>query len=328
MIEEFEPTKEREIKIGINSNVFLEYSLTQEETFETFEYSVKFLDVFKETGVKLVRVGASFDAWVLGNKREQEFDDLYIEELRKRGFELFLADTQHQSYLTKNPLSWNEFKKIHLERIRFYVKRYSPEYYSVVTELLIYHNFNIKDDFDVDEWVSHTQNLPNVVKEVSSKTKTIVYITADSIPKGGGEYFLKVLDMKNLDIIGIDFYSAKGFKLTDELLKISHSQEHKKELWLPETWYGLTFLCSPQWKENLDAKWIEACYNYAKSRNFDAYLPWTFGYFVTYNCEYLGEEIDFSQRTESFYTFKSLVEGKTKYLWLKEFSVMSRFTIA
>jgi len=297
--QQFSVASHHPIKIGLGNHVFLGYSFTGTDYLGKEDFAFPYLDwLIKKLGsekVDFLRIGVSYDAWALGNKKEQELADKYIQKIREAHIPLFLTDTQHQLYLMgANRLSFDDFAKVQLARTEFFVKRYQPEYYSIVTEVEMY-KYNIKDDFDVDKWVAQTEKLSDLVKRISPSTKTVAYI---NMSDKSVEYFKKVLKIKSLDAVGIDFYSFddlnKAIKLMDEV----KPHDYGKELWLAETYYGLGWPCAPAAKENLDAEWLKMTYEFAQHYNADAYIPWPFEHLLTYNCSTLGQKINFSGQTK------------------------------
>lgn len=300
--QQFQAEQHRPMKIGVGNHVFLGYSLTGDDYLEKEDFAFPYLDWLleetRENRLDFLRIGVSYDAWVLGNKKEQALSDKYIEKIRKSGVPLFLTDTQHQEYLLgKNMITFDEHTALQLERTEFFVKRYKPEYYSIVTEVEGYNLLNIKEELDVDKWIIQTEKLADLVKSISPETKTVAYIDLGEGEKSF-DYFKKALRIKSLDVIGLDFYGFGIMKKARKLLDEVDPHDYGKELWIAETYYGMSFPCAPKSKESLDAAWLKMSYEFAQHYKADAYIPWPFEHLLTYKCAFLGEKVDFSDRTE------------------------------
>jgi len=266
----------------------------------------KMLDVFRELPIDVIRVGGLDDSWRLGNREEIDLADKLMEKVRRAGWKLFIADTQHSAHLFSNPVSWEEFQRIHLRRIEFLARRYRPQYYAVVTEASTYHAFGVKGKMDVDRWVGQTRRALAVVRQVDPLIRTAVVIGPENAAEQA--FFRKLLRVPNLDIIALEIYYPHEFPVLDRLLA-EHPHKFGKQLWVGESWSGMPspYTNVPD-KEAEDEKWVKLIAYYALAHDFDAVMFWPFQYFVTYTKFQEGTgSIDFSKRTRPFRAYKQLI---------------------
>lgn len=266
----------------------------------------KMLDVFRELPIDVVRVGGLDDSWRLGNREEIDLADKLMEKVRRAGWKLFIADTQHSAHLFSNPVSWEEFQRIHLRRIEFLARRYRPQYYAVVTEASTYHAFGVKGKMDVDRWVEQTRRALAVVRQVDPGIRTAVVIGPENAAEQS--FFRKLLRVPDLDIIALEIYYPHEFPVLDRLLA-EHPHKFGKQLWVGESWSGMPspYTNVPD-KEEEDEKWVKLITYYALAHDFDAVMFWPFQYFVTYKKFQEGNgSIDFSKRTRPFRAYQELI---------------------
>ena len=313
-IREWQPEKYYPMKFGVDTQIFVGMGEleTDEKNLSSYAFSDGMLDVFLELDLDVIRVGVLDDAWRLGKKKEIELSDRLIKKIRKSGKKLFLADTQHSPYLLENKVSWKEFQKIHLERLELFAKRYKPDYFCVVTEPSVYHDFGIKGGMDPEKWLIQTRKAADLVKKINSKIKTIVSVRQEH--ERDDIYLKQVFTLKNVDIVGVEAYYPDDLRKIREVLQ-AIPDRHGKKIWITESWNGMPFpYTTVKDKAMEDAEWIRAVTYFAQKHGFEGLFLWPFQYFVTYE-RFDNKEgrIDFSKRTESYRSFRKVIsEVKNK----------------
>lgn len=273
----------------------------------------KQLSVLEEIGVDIIRIDLNYDAWLYSGSsdetvRERGVErirvyDAVVSQIRADGRELMIADACAEQYWKKT-MTWEEFRAVFLERVETLAERYRPEYYVVVKEPYWYASYHsdkgfVKEEVTPEMWADLSEELCDIVKEVSPTTKTAVA----EIPqfKETKEYFRRVKDIPNLDIIGIDLYAGGEIEHVTEVIR--EVRESGKEIWILETWLGAFPEKWPKMEEwrVLEAKWITLTVYYSQSNNIGGYLPFFSGRFTK-------KTSDGWQRTPSFYAYKSVIE--------------------
>lgn len=309
--QDWQPAAYRAMTFGGCTSSFIGSSYTQSlagpgDSIQSFPAAVEIVKAIREAGGVVIRIGASDDAWQLNDTEDIRLSDALVEAVRGLGGKLMLADNQHPEHLRYYPVSWEEFKGIHLRRIAFLTQRYRPDYYNVVTEVSSYHKAGVKGHFDVGEWVRQTEQAVDLVKQINPQTKTSVSIVPEE--RNDERFFQEVLKLKNLDIVGFDIYFRDQFQAAERLLATAHPHRFGKQLWITETWNGLAFPWARPSKAKEDAKWIRTAFLFAQKNNLDGFLPWPFGYFNVYYEPWSQREVDYSGRTLAFQAYKEVIE--------------------
>ncbi len=220
--------------------------------------------------------------------------------------------------LFKNsPVTWDEFKEQHLRHTRIFMERYRPDYYVVIKEPWWYQRAMkmISTDVTPEMWYELAVEACNLVKEINPNTKTAVAIYPQGTFKGGNEekFYELCANISNLDIMGVDCYDDKDLEITaNELIPYVPSD---KKIWMLESWNGGGSSFLQPWKKEDDAKWIKKSVKYSQEHNFDGYIVFYPLHFSSYT-KY--KNVDWSQRTPAFYTFKEVIEENRQNDDLKE----------
>ncbi len=307
-IKEWKPSKFHPMILGVDTQVFIGggYLAQEKKNIESYAFAEEMLKVAVESGVEIIRIGALDDAWRRGDTREIVLADKLVAKIRESGLKLLMVDTQHSEYLSKHPVTWDQFRSIHLQRVKRFTRRYHPDFYVVVTEPSTYLHWGIQGRPDIKEWVRLTRSAAEAVKQIRPGTKTGICI--DVGDRYNEEYYRRVLALQDLDIVGMEIYKPSQFAEAEALLS-DHPHRHGKALWLFETWSGMPYpFTNVPTKEREDAKWIEASVYFAQRHQYDAYLVWPFQYFITYDRDYdRTGRVDYTGRTRPFSVFKKLV---------------------
>jgi len=308
-IDEWRPREFHPMMFGVDTQIFIGMGELAEDGrhLSSYAMSTNLLNVFDDLDLDLIRVGVLDDAWRLKKEREIELSDQIIRRIRKSGKELVLADTQHSPYLLEHKVSWREFRKIHLRRIEFFTRRYHPDYYCVVTEPSVYHDFGVQGPMDVEKWLQETEAAVDLVKRLDPSVRTLVSVLPEGVKDRA--YIKRLFSIRNLDIVGLEAYYPKNIREIEKILKALPGRRGKK-IWMTETWSGTPFPYTKiRDKDQEDAKWIQAMTYFAQRNEFSALLLWPFQYFVTYERYDSSQEgIDYSRRTTSFYSYKNRIQ--------------------
>lgn len=260
------------------------------------------LKVIEETGVDVVRLDLSYDAWMINDKANIERHDKIIQQIRDDSKLLMIADKGADSFIG-HPVTWEEFKKQHLKHTRIFMERYRPDYYVVVKEPVWYRDFEkmISTETTPEMWRGLAKEACSIVKEISPNTKTAIAI----YPSGEQEeeFFKKVADIDNLDIMGVDCYDDKDLGMTAN--KLLPYVPPDKKIWMLESWNGGGSSYLQPWKKEADAEWINKSVRYSQEQNFGGYIvyyPLHFSSYMKY------KNVNWTQRTSAFYAFKEVVE--------------------
>jgi hypothetical protein len=247
--------------------------------------------------------------------RQAAYEEEYMAEVLDSGVPLLLSDSQYSPYLLvkandDGKTTWDDFAKLHLERVRHYAELYQPAYYEVVTEPNSYANFSgieLADDEteQLDAWVAHTQDLIAAVREVSPETRIGVTISLGQ--DLDEQYYTRVLEMDGLDFIGLRIYQPAAFDRIETLIaEKGHPRDFGKELWITETWYG--YCLASQRSMAMDAQWLEVAVAFAAKERIAAVFPSDFGCFLQAGGTLFASDVRLEGRTDAWKTWRALVE--------------------
>lgn len=290
--------------MGVSTSLILGEGTLSRKDFDNYSLAEGTINAALETGAVTVRVGAVDDAWILGNKEEIELDDRLIERLKKKGASLFFWDWQYSSVLSRKKVSWNEYKKLHLKRIEFFINRYRPDYYSIVTEPTASQYYNVNEKVGLEQWFEHIREMTDHLKARYPGLKLAVL----AVPGEDDAFLEGVLDIKGLDIIGIEIYYRRHVEALERYLEKHHPHDRGKQIWMLETWAGMPYpFTKVKDKEKEDIDWMKMMVNIAKNNGFDGFMPWPWMYFISYDSNFLmSPRPDFSSRTEIFRIYRDL----------------------
>lgn len=335
--------------MGANGGVALGYSFAYNSADtstaeDNFNVRLAELNASLDTGASPIRVTASGDTLLEAEKplifvpagednEEAEPDpaysverldeqlareERYMARIAESGAALLISDSQYSPYLLTRanqedvePLTWDEFTALHVERVRHYASTYQPVAYGVVTEPSAYETYSAVDlpseveDENLDAWVAHTVELADAVRAETPDVLIGVTISLDS--EFDLRYYERVLELEEVDFVSIDVFQQAAIERIEELLdERGHPADHGKALWITETWYG--FCMAPQRSMELDSLWLEAITAFAAKENLAAVMPTSFGCFLQPGGTLLLPEVDANGRTEAFEAWQRLVD--------------------
>ncbi len=251
-------------------------------------------------------------------KEQLEREERYMNRIAESGAALLISDSQYSPYLLTRanqedaePLPWDEFTALHVERVRHYARTYRPAAYGVVTEPSAYETYSAielpsdDEDENLDAWIAHTEELAAAVRDEVPDALIGVTISLDN--EFELDYYERVLELDAVDFISIDVFQQAAFTRIEEILdERGHPADHAKALWITETWYG--FCMAPQRSMELDALWLETVTAFAAKENLAAVMPTSFGCFLQPGGTLLLPNVDENGRTEAFEVWQRLVE--------------------
>ena len=246
-------------------------------------------------------------------RQQQAYEERFMQRVLESGVKLVIADSQYTPYLLVKggesaDIAWDDFRAYHRQRIEHYASLYQPYAYEIVNEPGAYTNFSDLADFEseaqqLELWVEHTQDLIELVREVSPETLVGVSIAPQN--EFDLDYYERVLDM-GIDFVAFRVYQPAQFDLIeDALAQRGRPQEHGAQLWLAETWYG--YCLAPQRSMTLDSEWLETAVAFAARYDASAVLPNDFGCFLQPGGTLFAGDVNETGRTEVWNTWKRLI---------------------
>ena len=247
--------------------------------------------------------------------RQQAYEADYMARIEESGAELHLSDSQYSPYLLvwsndAGDIPWTDFAALHEERIRRFAQLYQPARYEVVTEPNAYGEYSgidLPDDEAerLDLWVAHTEALRDAVREESPDTQVGVTIAIQS--EFDLDYYERILDVEGIDFISFRVYQPGAFDVIEDILdERGRPQDHGKELWLVETWYG--YCLAPQRSMALDSEWLEVVVAFASKESISGVMPSDYGCFLQEGGTLFSDTVDVEGRTEVWKTWRDLVQ--------------------
>lgn len=246
-------------------------------------------------------------------EEQQAYEEQFMARVLESGIDLVIADSQYTPYLLvkggeEADIAWDEFREYHRQRVEHYATAYQPYAYEIVNEPAAYSDYSDLADFEntdqqLELWVAHTQDLIDLVREVSPDTLVGVSIAPQN--EFDLDYYERVLEL-GIDFVAFRVYQPAQYDLIEETLaERGRPQDHGAELWLAETWYG--YCLAPQRSMALDAEWLEAAVAFAARHDGSAVLPNDFGCFLQPGGTLFAAEIDENGRTEVWETWQRLI---------------------
>lgn len=332
------------VVVGANLNVTLGYSFFTDKADDDPRLDVRMaeLNAMIEAGAPVVRLSAGGDSYLEeqtprlfepaddDEKTEEEIaaesadriarqraaETEFMTAIQAGGIDLFFSDSQYSPYLLiwandEEKITWDDFTRIHEERIRRYAGEFTPAFYSVVAEPEAYEQYSAlaeeeDDQKKLDRWVAHTETLIAAVQDVSPDTQIGVTVALQS--DFDMDYYERVLALDGLDFVSFRAFQPAAFeRLDDMLIERGAPQDFGKTMWLVETWYG--YCLAPQRSMELDSIWLEAVAAYAAKTGITGVLAADFGCFVqeggTLFQDYDGKD----GRTDVWKTWGALIQA-------------------
>jgi len=291
---EWKPASYHQMKFG---TLFPPLSYEGYRYQEDTNFSDTYLTALEPFKADILRIDLYYDAWLNNDAKRIKTIDKIIRHIGEKKYALMIADASAEQYQRKK-MSWNEFRTTYLTRVRTLTEKYKPEYYVIVKEITWYDKIgNLEKKPSTEQWADLTKELARTVKEISPNTKVAVGF----VPQNEKEYFYKVSEMKDVDILGFDVYDKDwSLPATEELSKYAKSKG--KELWMLETWLHYLPSTGKSWKKEIDAKWIKAMVYFSQNNGFQGYVPFFAGHFFSYS------EKQIEGITPAFNSYKSVIE--------------------
>lgn len=344
------------VTLGVNANITLGYSFLTADEGDDSNLDVRLaeLDAILDTGAPIVRLSVGGDMLLEADTprmfkvdedpdaknantaednadrqaRQLADETVFMTRLDDAGVDLLFSDSQYTPYMLvwanddKDAVQWDDFTRLHENRIRHYAAAYHPARYTIVNEPDAYKQYSAVKDPDsssgsdssdnsdadyLDAWVAHTENLIAAVKEESPDTLVGVAIALQS--DSDLDYYERVLSLDGLDYVGFRLFQAAAFDRLEEILdEYGHPNEFGKELWIMETWYG--YCLAPQRSMTLDSKWLEVVTAFAAQNGVSGVLTADFGCFVQAGGTLFQEyEAASDDRTAVWETWRDLIQA-------------------
>jgi hypothetical protein len=275
----------------------------------------KEIEMLAQAGMSVMRIDLDYDPWIFNDTEEiGKYDDA-VAEIRRAGRRLMIADAAGESYRHRRKVSWSQYRREWVDRVRTIAARYKPDYYVVVKEpgwyWLMPSDFLISQPWaKPDEWVELTRQLTAAVKSVSPRTRTAVAVPGNSIYHGKARdtilaYYTAATGLPDLDIIGFDTYTPTSFTDTERFIR--EVGLHGKQPWLLEAWSHGGQRQFPD-QEAIDSGYVEAAAGFAQRINAGGVVYFFTKYLASYDPPPSTEQelLEFySKRTPAF----SAVQG-------------------
>jgi hypothetical protein len=309
-MDEFAPSEYHEMKFGVTmpleiSGIF--YS--KEDGEDRFKMWMAILDATDEVNVEIIKVFLSDLAWQVNNTYSIELTDRFFEQARKRGKKLMLLFDYGGTYPPN--FTWEKYRELALRNVRFFTKRYEPEYFIVMQEITTTVEIYLVEPVGVDKWIELTKELIRIVKEESPDTKIVVSPAVGFLFPKENEYYEELLHLEGVDIIGFQMFTPYSIEEANHALSRFHPHDYGKELWIIESWYTLWGSWYQPWNKENDAKWIKLMTYYAQKNGFDGFISFYSSLFISYE-SHLLDKINYTERTPAFYAYKEIIEEVRK----------------
>lgn len=315
---EWKPNETKHLELG--ASLLSLAALNIHRDYVTEKVISENLKLLVDSGVSIVRIELNYDPWLENNQEEIKKYDFAVNEIRKNGKKLLIADAAAERYRNKEKLTWEQFKSVWVERVKIVAERYKPDYYIVVKEpgwywLMPWDVLISRPWTKLNDWITLTEKLIKVVKEVSPETKIAIATPGNSLyhDQAGDiilNYYKAAVKMEGLDIIGVDIYTIRSFEDTERFVK--EVGLNGKELWILETW-GQTHALNPPVpaRESLDTKFVRVATYFAQKINGNGVVFFFTQLFAAYEeiPQTEAGQIEFyKKRTAPFYEVQKLAQ--------------------
>lgn len=261
------------------------------------------INLLSETGVEFIILYLMYDPWMDQDTETINKIDKAVEQIRRNNKKVCIGlcgvykwfgpyTIPSLENVGHGKVDFDTWSRTYLEMAETLVKRYDPDYVAISIEAQVVQAGQINEIRPPSDWIEITRVVADKVKEISSDTIVIVpTITRQEPPDL--EFLEGIMDLKNVDIVGLDFYDGlyDTFQSVDTLLSYRNKE---KEFWISETWDDMT----GKYMDNLADKYIIASIYYAQNKNLRGYSL------------YFGRNLhtkDF-EKTPAFYTYKEVIE--------------------
>lgn len=332
------------LRMGSNTNVILGYSFDTPEEDDDPRLDVRLaeFDAALEAGASIIRLSASGDMLLEAEtprmfpvdedaddaeqqaqdvaarlERQREAEQVYVDHVLESGVDLLLSDSQLSYYTwfwsndedADEKFTWESFTDIQAWRVGYYAELLQPAFYEIINEPETYGEFDglasDNDDEKLEQWLAQTERLIKIVKDVSPDTK--IGVTFSLAQDFDLIYYEHVLDMDDIDFIGVRIFQPAAFDRLEEIIdEYGHPADHGKELWILETWYGYCF--APQRSMELDATWLELTAAFAASNNISTILASDYGCFLQKGGTWSRSVNDLDNRTDVWERWQQVIE--------------------
>ena len=263
------------------------------------------LSMLNSTGASCVRIDMGYDAWLLNYTSAQDNMTAIVNQIRKDGKCLIIADASAE-YYRHHQLPWTQFKAAWVQRVTTLAKLYHPDYYIVVKEPGWYYpmiqNYRLNPQvFAASQWNNLTVQLADAVHNVSPNTKIGVAVPGESLQYQNIEnYLANVTRMPQVSFIGFDVYGSGD--LGYSLAFLDNYGSNGKQVWITETWDNVNGPVDTPQQKVLDSYYMVFAYFLAQHMNATVVIPFFTDSFSSYT-----EPANYSNHTPVYYVFKQLV---------------------
>lgn len=315
-IERYRPEAPRSMMFGVHVADLGVNTLNSPNDANYHTISSEVLKAAGEAGADVAVLSLFYDAWMEGDGLIVAESEKLVGSVKASGLRLFTVDQGARYTLQDKNLSLTEFAALHRNYTRFFAERFKPEYYSVISEPDTYHYTGaVKEAFNLTAWVEEARISAREVKKVSPETKVGVSIYYD---ENELKFYREAIKLEELDFIGLNVYSygssalhlfhVDALEMFQQVIDQDPPRKYGKALWITETWNGVGGSLFQGWKEDSDAKWIQATAYFAESNGVEGCVI-NYGYhLISYRGPWMGGEVDLSSRTKVFYALKALTE--------------------
>ncbi len=121
------------------------------------------LAMLLKTGASCVRIDIGYDAWLSNQQNIQADITSLIDQIRRAGKCLIIADAAAERYRTY-PLPWTQFQQAWIQRVKTLYALYKPDFYILVKEPgwyvpMVSDSLTNPDFQNLSTWVTLVQNL-------------------------------------------------------------------------------------------------------------------------------------------------------------------------
>ena len=275
------------------------------------------LNMLASTGIGSVRIDINYAPWLqLDQKTINEISSA-IQGARNIGLKIIIADAASETYRSSGGISWSQFQRLWIQRVRTIASLYNPDYYIVIKEpgwyVPMVSDSNSNPLFrSPSSWINLTQNLADAVLGVSPNTKVGVSVAADSVGTNPSLYVPYLRGIESLGVVsfvGFDIYTKSGFTTTRNFLtKIGSGG---KSIWIAEAWSAASSTAGDPSRANLDSSWIQMLYYFGESQiHVSMIIPFYTNNLAQYSTSSLIQDPSFFISREPVYcAYQSIISS-------------------
>jgi hypothetical protein len=295
IIQKYAPEEYHQMKFGVYAELASIWASATSQGDIPVDDILKEIDLLSETDVDIIMIYMVYDPWMDQDDKILSEYDRAVEQIRKNNKEVYIGlygiakwfgpFMGQKENVGKGKVDFETWSRTYLEMTETVTRRYNPDYIAVIEPTLVLAS-QVNEIRSPEDWIELTRVVADKVKEISPDT----IVTIHTVPPDDLELFKGVMNIENVDIVGVDVYGLRGVQSIDTLLPYWNKE---KKFWVTEAWDGYL----GKYMDRSADKYIIASVYYAQSNNMTG-------------CNlYYGRNLrtkDF-EKTPAFYTYKNII---------------------